>query len=75
MKFRPQVTLRLRDEGQWKGMVAQAEKEGVSLNEWLLERVEREVGYERQAPQVPRHDPRTCRIYGCLMCAALKAGK
>jgi hypothetical protein len=44
MKLRPQVQLRFRDEGQWELCRLAAEKSGVSLNEWILCRLEESYG-------------------------------
>lgn len=41
MKFRPQVQLRFRGEGQFDGVKGLASKEGVSVNEWILEQIEK----------------------------------
>lgn len=40
MKLRPQVQLRFRDEGQWEGFRKLAGKEALSLNEWILRKLE-----------------------------------
>ena len=44
MKFRPQVQLRFRDEAQFAEVRARADRQRLSLNEWLLRAVE--VSYE-----------------------------
>lgn len=40
MKLRPQVQLRFRDEGQYERLKGLARESGLSLNEWLLRKVE-----------------------------------
>src|SRR5882672_1469645 len=40
MKLRPQVQLRFRDEGQWEGFKELASSEALSLNEWILRKLE-----------------------------------
>lgn len=133
MKLRPQIQLRFRDQKQWDVCRLEAEESGISLNEWILNKIEggvkngdgrdgvhlrgsvtRGKGQGGAGEAVPRaheqrgsqsessavdrgakkdrgreranevtavdltgdrreHDPKTCRVYGCLKCKA--AGK
>lgn len=53
MKFRPQVQLRFRDEGQYEGCKGRAAGEGVSLNEWVLRQIEGDyVGVRKKVVEV-----------------------
>jgi hypothetical protein len=49
MKLRPQVQLRFRDEGQWELCTRAAAGAGVSLNEWILRRLENKNGNDEGA--------------------------
>jgi hypothetical protein len=40
MKLRPQVQLRFRDERQWESCKSAVSESGVSLNEWVLLKIE-----------------------------------
>jgi hypothetical protein len=51
MKFRPQIQLRFRDEGQYVLVKDLAAKDGLSLNEWILRKVEN-GGNQRQGGTV-----------------------
>lgn len=53
MKFRPQMQLRFRDEAQYNSVKAKAEKEGVSVNEWVVCLVEDALGVRPKASVRP----------------------
>ena len=43
MKFRPQIQLRFRDAKQYEGVKTLAEEANISLNEYILRAVEKEI--------------------------------
>lgn len=53
MKFRPQVQLRFRDEGQYIRCKDLAADEQLSLNEWILRKVENGREGKRESRDVP----------------------
>ncbi len=52
MKFRPQVQLRFRDEVQYTSVKGAAASEAISVNEWVLQRIESKIGGQNGSGQV-----------------------
>jgi hypothetical protein len=79
----PNLNIRSVDESLMRAVNVEAAKAGKTLRDWVIGELARAVGWE-QGGSMPGglegwegltrggHDRKTCRVYGCLICAVVE---
>lgn len=73
----PDMNIRNVDKSLLREVNIAAAKADLTLRDFVIQALTRAVNWEPELEKVLKetdwsHDPKTCRVYGCLMCAQLK---